>query len=215
MLFTVDEARALKPTLSKMKELGREYPTYKTIVNIFSIWFFVLTTIKSLVISTVIISMFNQETDLMISWSRGEGAGFFLLYLLISCLPLIGNFVNLIAPIAVIVAAFVTGSGIVYNFVPFVIPIAITYVSAFGLIFFSNYLINIIIKSKCPKIYEEIVYLSEVDGPSWLQYAQKTRTDDNDYITKITEEEDTEEDGVVEGEIVDRDNDTSYYDDTI
>ena len=83
MLITVDEARAMKPTLAQVKELEEEFKTYKSIVNAFSVWFFILTTIKSLVVSTVIASMLDREPDLMVTWKRGEGIGFFLLYLVL------------------------------------------------------------------------------------------------------------------------------------
>ena len=163
MLFTVDEARSLKPTIARVKELGEEYKTYAGVVNAFSIWFFILITVKSLIVSTVLVSMYRQEPDLIVTWNKGEGLYFFLGYLFISCLPLIGRLVDFIAPIAVVVAAFTIGKGITSNFTPFVLPIAITYAVTFGLIFFSNSLINSIIKSSCPKIYDEIKLLSEPD----------------------------------------------------
>lgn len=67
----------------------------------------------------------------MVAWDKGYGVGFFLLYLVISCLPLISGLVNLVAPIAVIVAAFSISGGINSIFVPFVLPIAIAYAVTF------------------------------------------------------------------------------------
>lgn len=213
MLFTVDEARALKPTLSQIKELEREYGTYRSIVGAFSVWFFILTTIRSLVVSTVIVSMFNQEPDLMVAWNKGKGIGFFFVYLLVSCLPLIGNLVNLVAPIAVVIAAFTTGKGIAGNFAPFVLPIAIAYAVTFGLIFFSNYLINSIIKSSCPKIYEEIESLSGADDMTRMFYAQSIQARNAAFDAQ---EDEKNNEKAEEAEIVDEANaDDDEYDDMI
>ena len=211
MLFTVDEARALKPTLARIGGLEKEYGTYKSIVNAFSVWFFVLTTIRSLVVSTVIVSMFNQEPDLMVAWNKGEGVGFFLLYLVASCLPVIGFLVNLFAPIAIVIAAFTMGGGIASNFAPFILPIAIAYAVTFGLIFFSNSLINSMIKSSCPEIYKEIEFLSGADEFTRMLYtagAQSKRT-----AFKPDEENDDEE----EAEVIDESTteDDEYYDDML
>lgn len=215
MLFTVDEARALKPTLAQIKELGKEYGTYKSIVGAFTVWFFILTTIRSLVVSTVIVSLFNQEPDLMIAWNKGEGVGFFFVYLIVSCLPLIGNLVNVIAPIAVIIAAFTTGKGIAGNFAPFVLLIAIAYAVTFGLIFFSNYLINSIIKTSCPKIYEEIELLSGADDFTRMFYSSNIQARNAAFDAQ---EDDKKDDEVEEAEIVDEIEETEddeYDDDMI
>ena len=214
MLFTVDEARALKPTLSQIKELKGEYGTYKSIVGAFSVWFFILTTIRSLVVSTVIVSMLNQEPDLTVAWNKGEGIGFFFIYLLVSYLPLIGNLVNLVAPIAVVIAAFATGKGIAGNFAPFVLPIAIAYAVTFGLIFFSNYLINSIIKSSCPKIYEEIESLSGADDITRMFYASNIQARNAAFDAQ--EDEKNNDEKVEEAEIVNETNaDDDEYDDMI
>ena len=219
MLFTVDEARALKPTLAQIKELKKEFGTYKSVVNAFSVWFFILTTVRALVVSTVIVSMFNQEPDLMIAWNKGEGVGFFLLYLVVSCLPIIGNLVNLVAPIAVVVAAFATGGGIASNFAPFVLPIAIAYAVTFGLIFFSNSLINSIIKSSCPKIYEEIKYLSGANEFSRMFYASSIQARNAAYDAEEEQKtEDAEEAEIVNDTKNDDENsqdDDGYYDDML
>ena len=139
MLLTVDEASKLKPLLAGIEGLEKEYRTYKNIVNVFGIWFFILTTVRALVVSTVIASLIKQEPNLLIAWEKGYGVMVFLLYLVVSCLPIIGNLVNIFAPIAVIVAAFTMGGGITSNFAPFILPMAIAYAVTFGLIFYSNY----------------------------------------------------------------------------
>ena len=197
MLFTVDEARALKPTFAQKVWLSKEYGAYKHIVNVFCVWFFVLTTIRSLVVSTVIVSMFNQEPDLMVAWNKGEGVGFFLLYLFVLCLPLIGSLANAVVPIAVVIAAFTTGGGIADNFAPFVLPIAIAYAVTFGLVFFSNSLINTIVKTRCPKIYEEIEFLSGIDEFTGTFYSSSIQSGN---ITHETEDEDMEETEIIDDE---------------
>lgn len=214
MLFTVDEARALKPTLAQIKELGKEYGTYKSIVGAFTVWFFILTTIRSLVVSTVIVSLFNQEPDLMVTWNKGDGVGFFFAYLVISCLPLIGNLINVIAPIVVVIAAFTTGKGIAGNFAPYVLPIAIAYAVTFGLIFFSNYLINSIIKSSCPKIYGEIETLSGANDVTRMFYASNIQARNAAFDAQRDDKDDEE---VEEAEIVDKKeaDDDEYDDDMI
>lgn len=211
MLFTVDEARALKPTLAQIKELGKEYGTYKSIVNGFTFWFFILTTIRALVVSTVIVSMFNQEPDLMVAWNKGEGIGFFFLYLVVSCLPGIGNLVNFFAPIAVVVAAFATGTGIAGNFAPFVLPIAIAYAVTFGLIFFSNTLINSMVKSSCPKIYAEIESLSGANEFTRMFYSSSIQARNAAFDAEREKGKDNAE----EGEVIDEtdNNDDDEYDD--
>ena len=211
MLFTVDEARALKPTLARIKGLEKEYNTYKSIVGAFSVWFFMLTTIRSLVVSTVIVSMFNQEPDLMVAWNKGEGVGFFFLYLIVSCLPVIGNLINLFAPIAIVVAAFTMGGGIAGNFAPFVLPIAIAYAVTFGLIFFSNYLINSMVKSSCPEIYKEIEFLLGADELTRMLYTAGAQS--RGTASGSDEEDDDEK----EAENIDKSEteDGEYYDDTL
>ena len=215
MLFTVDEASALRPTLAQNRKLWPEYKTYDKIVKAFAIWFFILTTIRSAIVSTVIVSMFNQEPDLMVAWNKGEGIGFFLLYLFVICLPVIGNFVNLIAPIAVTIAAFATGDGISSNFVPFVLPIAITYVATFGLIFVSNCLINSIIKSVCPKVYKEIEFLSEADEFTKMYYISNLQAENNNFNTEENNPSDAEEAEVIDEASEESEDDNEYYDDTL
>lgn len=212
MLFTVDEARALKPTLARIRELEDEYDTYKLIVGGFSIWFFMLTTIRSLVVSTVIVSMFNQEPDLMVAWDKGEGVGFFFLYLFVSCLPLIGGLVNVFTPIAFVIASFTIGNGISGNFAPFVLPIAIAYAVTFGMIFFSNSLINSIVKSNCPKIYKEIEFLSKADDFTKMLYDAGSQSGHAAVNTDNDEEEKNEEKAEIQNEAKIEDNE--YYDDT-
>lgn len=207
MLFTVDEAHALKPTLSEIRELDSEYGIYATIVNLFAFWFFILTTLRSVVISTVIVSLFNQEPDLSVAWKKGDGIGFFLLYLLLSCIPLVGNLINIVAPIAIIIAAFATGSGIASNFAPFVLPIAVAYATTFGLIFFSNCLINLIIKTVCPKIYREIEQLSEMDEASRMFYTSDIKA--RNAVFKENTDKKAEEEAD-DSEI----NSDDYYDET-
>ena len=219
MLLTVDEARKLKPLLAELKSLKKEFRTYKNTVNAFGIWFFVLTTIRALVVSTVIASLIKQEPNLLIAWEKGEGAMIFLLYLVISCLPIIGNLVNVFAPIAVIIAAFTMGGGIANNFVPFVLPIAIAYAATFGLIFYSNYLFNSLLKHNCPELYEKIEAMSEMDDITRTLFygataeVQDTKRNNNTNTEK--NEKDTEED-IEEGELIDKTGtcDDEYYDDT-
>ena len=214
MLLTVDEARKLKPLLAGIKSLKKEFRTYKNTVNAFGIWFFVLTTIRALVISTVIASLIKQEPNLLIAWEKGEGAMIFLLYLVISCLPIIGNLVNIFAPIAVIITAFTMGGGIANNFVPFVLPIAIAYVATFGLIFYSNYLFNSLLKRSCPELYEEIESMSEFDDTAkMLFYGQDAVTQSINHSNNVSTHKTKEE--AVKGNIdetITYDND--YYDDS-
>ena len=175
MLFTVDEARNLKPMLATIKEFENEYGIFSSIVNAFTVWFFILTTFRAIVVSTVIVSMFDQETDLTVAWKKGDGISFFLLYLIVTCLPVIGNFVVVFVPIVVVFAAFVVGDGIVGNFAPFVLPIAIAYTLTFGLIFFSNCLINSIVRVSCPNLYKVIEMMSMSNGYTNMAYTKNVQ----------------------------------------
>lgn len=220
MLLTVDEARKLKPLLAGIESLKKEFKTYKNTVNAFGVWFFVLTTVRALVVSTVIASLIKQEPNLLIAWEKGEGVMIFLLYLVVSCLPIIGNLVNVFAPIAVIIAAFTMGGGITSNFVPFVLPIAIAYVVTFGLIFYSNYLFNSLLKHNCPELYKEIEAMSEMDDitRSLFYGAAATDQDTNRDNSANTEKDEKErEENIEEGELIDKTEayDDNYYDDTL
>ncbi len=175
MLFTVDEARNLKPMLATIKEFENEYEIFSSIVNAFTVWFFILTTFRAIVVSTVIVSMFDQETDLTVAWKKGDGVSFFLLYLIVSCLPVIGNFVVVFVPIVVVFAAFAVGDGIVGNFAPFVLPIAIAYALTFGLIFFSNCLINSIVRASCPNLYKVIEMMTISNGYANMAHAKSVQ----------------------------------------
>lgn len=218
MLLTVDEARKLKPLLAELKSLKKEFRTYKNTVNAFGIWFFVLTTIRALVVSTVIASLIKQEPNLLIAWEKGEGAMIFLLYLVISCLPIIGNLVNVFAPIAVIIAAFTMGGGIANNFVPFVLPIAIAYAATFGLIFYSNYLFNSLLKHSCPKIYKRIEIMSELDDTAARMFFYDSDISRDDMISRYNDSSRTPETTKTTQELepaAEREIDSDeYYDDT-
>ena len=218
MLLTVDEARKLKPLLAGIESLKKEFRTYKNTVNAFGIWFFVLTTIRALVVSTVIASLIKQEPNLLIAWEKGEGAMIFLLYLVISCLPIIGNLVNVFAPIAVIIAAFTMGGGITSNFVPFVLPIAIAYAATFGLIFYSNYLFNSLLKHNCPELYEKIEAMSELDDTAARMFFYDSDISWDDMVSRYNDSSRTPETTKTTQELepaaerkIDSD---EYYDDT-
>ena len=55
ILFTVDEARILKKQIAGEKEFKKEYSKFSGTVNLFTCWFFVLTSIKALFVATIIV----------------------------------------------------------------------------------------------------------------------------------------------------------------
>lgn len=156
MLFTLDEARGLKRQIAQDADFSEEYPYFRMIINLFTCWFFILTTIRSLVISVAFVSLIGQEPDLSVAWNSGYGFAFFIFYLIICALPVIGDLMVIATPFLVIISAFAVGDGITHNFVPYILPIILAYVVTFGLIVCSNYLINKIIQSGCPNIYRWI-----------------------------------------------------------
>lgn len=122
ILFTVDEARIIKKQIAGEKEFKKEYSKFSGTVNLFTIWFFILTSIKALFVATIIVSLFNNQPDLIFAWNQGYGFMGLIIYLIASCIDImilldIGLF------IAVIIGAFAVGDGIAANlralFVPF------------------------------------------------------------------------------------------------
>ena len=206
MLFTINEARALRPLLAQDPDLKKEYNSFKNLIGVFSVWLFILSTIRSFVVATVVVSLFNQEPNLLKTWNKGEGFGAFFLYLLVLCIPIIGNFVDALAPIVVLIAAFTVGNGIAGNFVPFLLPLAIVYAVTFGLVFISNCIVNLYTKNFCPKIYKEIEFYDSV-----YHFSGFTHT-----INSInTSNSSANQEDIEEGEIVDNKDDDEYYDDTL
>ena len=155
ILFTVDEARILKKQIAGEKEFKKEYSKFSGTVNLFTCWFFVLTGIKALFVATIIVSLFNNQPDLIYAWNQGYVFIGIIIYLIASCIDLMRLFdIGLFS--AVIVGAFAVGDGITANFLPFLVPILLCYVITFGLILASNYAINAIVEKNCPQIYDYI-----------------------------------------------------------
>lgn len=157
ILFTVDESRIVKKTLKDNKNFKKEYGTFGAIVNIFSVWFVVLTSIRAILVATIIVSLFNNQPDLIYAWNQGYGFIGLLVYFLASFIDLL-RILDIGIFVAVIIGSFSIGNGITANFVPFLLPIAICYALCFGLILASNFLINAIVEKTCPKIYSYIEY---------------------------------------------------------
>lgn len=155
ILFTVDEARIIKKQITGEKEYKKEYAKFSGTVNMFTIWFLILTSIKSLFVATIIVSLFNNQPDLMYAWNQGYGFIGLVVYLIASCIDLM-RLLDIGLFIAVIIGAFAIGGGITANFLPFIVPIILCYAISFGLILASNYAINAIVEKSCPKIYSYI-----------------------------------------------------------
>ena len=155
ILFTVDEARVIKKQIAGEKEYKKEYPKFSSTVNIFTIWFLILTSIKSLFVATIIVSLFNNQPDLIYAWNQGYGLIGLVVYFAASFIDLM-RLLDIGLFVAVIVGAFAVGDGISANFLPFIVPIVLCYAISFGLILASNYAINAIIEKGCPKIYNYI-----------------------------------------------------------
>lgn len=153
--FTVDEACAFKKGIAQEKEFKKEYPTFRVITNLFRLWFIVLTSIKALFVATIIVSLFNNQPDLIYAWNQGWGFAGLIVYLVASCIDLF-RLVDIGVFIAVIIGVFAVGDGIGANFVPFLLPILLCYALSFGLILASNYAINAILEKRCPKIYKAL-----------------------------------------------------------
>lgn len=152
ILFTVDEARIFKKQIAGEKEFKNEYGKFSGTVNLFTAWFLVLTSIKSLFVATIIVSLFNNQPDLIYAWNQGYGFIGLIIYLIASCIDLM-RLLDIGLFIAVIVGVFAVGDGISANFLPFLVPIILCYAISFGLILASNYAINAIVEKNCPKIY--------------------------------------------------------------
>lgn len=153
--FTVDEARLFKKAIKNREEYKNEYSKFSGIVNLFSIWFLIITSIRSLFVFTIVISLFNNEPDLIYAWNQGYGFIGLVIYLIASCIDLM-RLLDIGIIIAVVIGSFTVGNGIGTNFSPFILPIIICYALYFGIILASNYAINAILEKSCPKIYKEI-----------------------------------------------------------
>lgn len=154
-LFTVDEARVFKKQYAEVKDLKKEYDKFSGIVNLFTIWFLILTGVRSLLVATIIVSLFSNQPDLTYAWSQGYGFIGLIIYIIASCIDLM-KLLDLGIFIAVIIGAFTIGNGISANFLPFLVPIILCYAITFGLILASNLAINVIVKKVCPKTYSSI-----------------------------------------------------------
>ena len=153
--FTVDEARIFKKAIKGQAEYKKEYPRFSGIVNMFSVWFLIVTSIRSLFVATIVVSLFNNQPDLIYAWNQGYGFIGLIIYLIASCIDLM-RILDIGIIIAVIIGSFAIGDGIGANFAPFILPIIICYALCFGIILASNYAINAILEKSCPKIYKDI-----------------------------------------------------------
>ena len=163
ILFTVDEARALKKSIANDKSLKKEYPKFSRIVTAFSVWFFILSSIKELFVATIVISLFKNQPDLIQTWNEGYGFIGLFAYLVASCIDIL-RLLDIGVIIAVLYGAFTIGDGFGANFVPFLVPIALCFAISWGLIVASNYIINVIVEKKCPKIYSNIETIMRVNA---------------------------------------------------
>ena len=155
ILFTVDEARVYKKRYAGAKDLKKEYGKFSGIVNLFTIWFLILTGVRSLLVATIIVSLFCNQPDLTYAWNQGYGFMGLIVYLIASFIDLM-RLLDIGLFIAVIIGAFTIGNGISANFLPFLVPIILCYAITFGLILASNLAINVIVKKVCPKTYSSI-----------------------------------------------------------
>ena len=158
--FTVDEARSFKKSISQQDEYKKEFGHFRRTVNLFSLWFIVLTSVRALFVATIVVSLFNNQTDLLYAWNQGYGFIGLVIYLVASCIDLM-RLLDIGIIVAVIIGVFAVGGGFGANFLPFLLPIILCYAITFGLILASNFAFNAIVEKLCPKIYKDLAEVIE------------------------------------------------------
>lgn len=153
MEITVDEGAVFLKTMRFGKECEKELPYFRKITNRFRLWFYFAMLVRGFALSTVIMALFQNNSDFIEVWTSGYGILGVLGYMFCLCIT---RLTDPILFIAVIVAAFNIGDGFGANFVTYLLPVVLIYACGFSLVFASNCAYSYLITTKCPKIWGEI-----------------------------------------------------------
>ena len=153
MEITVDEGLVYLRTLNFSEDCENELPYFRKITGRFRLWFYFTMLIRSFALSTVIIALFQNNSDFIEVWTSGYGILGVIGYMVCCCIT---RLTDPILFITVIIGAFNIGDGFGANFLTFLLPVILIYACGFAIIFASNCAYSFLITTKCPKIWGEI-----------------------------------------------------------
>ena len=163
-LFTVDDARKLLPSFKNDRLYKNEIKKFNPILRIFVIWFYIVSSVRTFFVATIVVALFKQQPDLSVAMVEGYGWIGIAIYLGLSIIDLM-RLLDLGLIITVIICSFTLGNGITSNFAPYLLPILGVYAAGFVLIVITNIIFNKIVKSLCPKIAAELeLYASQINN---------------------------------------------------
>lgn len=155
---TIPEANKLLRGLKEQKK--KDFGKFKIITKIFWLSFIVMSCLRTLFVSTVIVALFDNKTDIIDCWNKGYGFWGLGIYLLASLFDFM-RLLDIGIIIATIIGTFTIGNGFGTNFMTYALPILLCYLIVFGLCVGLNFLYNAIIQKACPKTYEDICDLMD------------------------------------------------------
>lgn len=161
LLFTVDEARAMKPVLLRStgsdEPMHMEYLRFSRAVDLFSVLLALLMLFRSIFTLSIASVMLFSDGSIADTWLSGHVIVIALAYFIISVLPIMGNLFNLLLPVVVFVIAAFVGDGIATNFLTYLVPLIVVWVGCALSVFLINLIVNFITKRAFMNVYKKIV----------------------------------------------------------